>query len=68
MKDPIVEEIRYYRDEHSKQFNYDLDAICKDYQTHQTQVGDRLVRRKPNNIANNSLHSDADSATLHQRR
>lgn len=30
MKDPIVEEVRRARDEHAKQFNYDLDAIVED--------------------------------------
>ena len=58
MKDPIIEEIRYYRDQHAKQFNYDLDAICKDYQAHQTQAGDRLVRRRPN-IADQSTDMDS---------
>ena len=28
--DPIVEETRRIRDEHARQFNYDLTAICAD--------------------------------------
>ena len=32
MNDPIVNEVRKYRDEHSKKFNYDLDAIVANYQ------------------------------------
>ncbi len=28
--DPIVEETRRIRDEHARQFNYDLAAICAD--------------------------------------
>jgi hypothetical protein len=51
MKDPIVEEIRRFRDEHSKRFNYDLDAICEDYKAHQVQLGSRLVRLKPKTAA-----------------
>jgi hypothetical protein len=51
MKDPIVEEVRRFRDEHSKRFNYDLDAICEDYKAHQVQVGSRLVRLKPKTTA-----------------
>ena len=47
MKDPIVEEVRRIRDDHSKQFNYDIDAICEDYKKRQLQVKDRLVRLKP---------------------
>ncbi len=46
MKDPIVEEIRQFRDEHAKRFNYDLDAICEDFKAHQNQFGNRLVRLK----------------------
>jgi hypothetical protein len=47
MKDPIVEEVRQIRDDHSKRFNYDLDAICEDYMSHQSFAGTRLVRLKP---------------------
>nr|VFK37112.1 MAG: hypothetical protein BECKSD772F_GA0070984_101036 [Candidatus Kentron sp. SD]VFK41203.1 MAG: hypothetical protein BECKSD772E_GA0070983_101034 [Candidatus Kentron sp. SD]VFK78299.1 MAG: hypothetical protein BECKSD772D_GA0070982_101130 [Candidatus Kentron sp. SD] len=47
MNDPIVEEVRRIRDEHSRQFNYDLDAICEDYKAHQIQAGNRLVRLEP---------------------
>jgi len=31
MNDPIVNEIRMFRDEHAKQFNYNIEAICEDY-------------------------------------
>jgi hypothetical protein len=31
MNDPIVDEVRRYRDEHAKKFNYDLSAICADF-------------------------------------
>ena len=30
MNDPIIDEIRKYRDEHAKAFNYDLKLICDD--------------------------------------
>ena len=53
MTDPIVEEIRRFRDEHSKQFNYDLDAIYQYYIAHQNQAGNRLVRLKPKITVNN---------------
>ena len=29
--DPILDEIRRQRDEHAKEFNYDLTAICEDH-------------------------------------
>lgn len=51
MKDPIIEEIRRIRNEHSRKFNYNLDAICEDYKTHQTQIKDRLVRLQPKMIS-----------------
>jgi hypothetical protein len=33
--DSIIEEIHKIRKEHAEQFNYDLDAIVKDYQQQQ---------------------------------
>ncbi len=47
MNDPIIQDIRKIRDEHSKRFNYDLDAICEDYKALQVQEGSRLVRLRP---------------------
>ena len=58
MKDPIVEEIRHFRNEHAKQFAYNLDAICEDIKAHQVQAGNRLVRLKPKQIRS------SDSETL----
>jgi len=54
MKDPIVEEIRKFRDEHAKKFNYDLDAICEDFKSSQMQCGHKLVRLKPKRLADKS--------------
>jgi hypothetical protein len=51
MKDPIVEEIRSFRDAHSKKFNYDLDAICEDLKTHQKNAGFPLVKLKPKQLS-----------------
>jgi len=61
MKDPIVEEVRRVRNEHSKQFDYDLDAICEDYKTHQVHAESRLVRLKPKASANKAIHPTASS-------
>lgn len=30
--DPIVAEVRKFRDEHAARFNYDIDAIVQDFQ------------------------------------
>jgi hypothetical protein len=44
MKDPIVEEIRKYRAEHTAKFHGDLDAICEDLRRVQATCGHRVVR------------------------
>jgi len=46
MSDPIVEEVRKYRNEHAKRFNYDLDAICNDLINSQNAHRQRLVNFK----------------------
>ena len=33
MNDPIVNEVRKFRNEHSRQFDYNLSAIVYDYRT-----------------------------------
>ena len=45
--DPIVDEVRAARDQYAKQFNYDLDAICRDLQQKQVQSGRKLVTFPP---------------------
>jgi hypothetical protein len=44
--DPIVEEVRKFRDEHARKFNYDLNAICADLMEKQKRSGHKLVRRE----------------------
>ncbi len=46
MNDPIVDEVREFRDEHARKFNYDLDAICADLMEKQKRSGHPLVRRE----------------------
>jgi fibrillarin-like rRNA methylase len=49
-KDPIVEETRKLREQYASQFNHDIDAIFKDIQQRQAQLGKKLVSfpaRKP---------------------
>jgi hypothetical protein len=43
MTDTIVEEIRRIRDEHARQFNYDLHAMCEDLRREQALSGDKFV-------------------------
>ncbi len=44
MKDPIVEEVRRYRMEHTRMFQGDLAAICKDLEEIQRLSGRKIVR------------------------
>lgn len=45
--DPIVAEIRKLRDEYSRRFGYDLEAICRDLREQQERGDRRIVRRQP---------------------
>jgi hypothetical protein len=44
VKDPIVEEVRKYRMEHTAKFHGDLDAICEDLRRVQATCGHKIVR------------------------
>lgn len=41
--DPIVEEIHKFREEYARQFDFDIDTICKDIQVKQVESGRKLV-------------------------
>ena len=45
--DPLIEEIRRNRNEYAKQFNYDLDAICRDLKEKQEISGRKAVSFPP---------------------
>jgi len=47
MKDPIVEEVRRYRMEHTQKFKGDLAAICTDLRSVQIESGHKIVRLAP---------------------
>lgn len=47
MKDPIVEEVRKHRMEHTKKFKGDLTAICADLRSVQKASGHLVVRLEP---------------------
>ena len=51
MNDPIVEEIRKYREEYAARFDYDLAAICKDLRERQATCGHEVVARPPKRIS-----------------
>jgi hypothetical protein len=49
MTDPIVEEVRKYRDDHARKFNYDLNLICEDLRNRHAQNIERLANIKTAN-------------------
>jgi hypothetical protein len=46
MRDEIVDEVRKAREDYARQFDFDLDAICRDLRQKQ-QAGDRRVVSLP---------------------
>jgi hypothetical protein len=50
MKDPIVDEVRKYRMEHTRKFKGDLSAICTDLRDVQVSSGHRVVRLAPRKL------------------
>jgi hypothetical protein len=46
-RDPIVDEVRQFRDAYAKRFHYDLEAICRDIRAKQTQCGRKVVSLSP---------------------
>lgn len=49
-KDPIVEEVRQYRDEHAKKHDYDLKKICRDLKEKEKKYADRIVSLPPKKL------------------
>lgn len=50
-RDPIVDEVRQYRQEYAARFNHDLKAICRDLRERQKQGGRRVVSLSSRSIA-----------------
>ena len=46
-KDPIVEEVRKFREAHARKFNYDLKKICQDLKEKEKKYGNRVVSLLP---------------------
>ena len=44
MRDPIVDEVRRFRMEHTRKFRSDLDLICADIRKIQVRCGHKIVR------------------------
>lgn len=54
MIDPIIEEIRKAREEHSKLFEYDLHKICSDLRVQEKASHYKFVSLKPKLRINNT--------------
>ncbi|MCD4707142.1 MAG: hypothetical protein K8S62_05330 [Candidatus Sabulitectum sp.] len=50
MKDSIVEEVRKARQDHAREFNFDLEVICKDLKRIEMECGHRIVSMQPKRI------------------
>jgi hypothetical protein len=50
VKGPIVDEVRRYRIEHTRQFNSDLHEICEDLRKLESTLGDRVVGLEPGRV------------------
>lgn len=50
MTDPIVNEVRKYRMNHTRRFNGKLSEICRDLREFQKTCSHRLVRLPPKRI------------------
>lgn len=48
--DPIVEEIRRYREEYAKQFNYDIRAMVEDLRKREQEHPERMVSFPPKRL------------------
>ncbi len=49
--DPIVAEVRKARTQYAKQFDFDLDAICRDLKKKQDKPGKKVVSFRPKRAA-----------------
>ena len=49
--DPVIDEIRGYRDEYAARFNYDVKAMLTDLKRRQRESGRPTVSRPPKRIA-----------------
>jgi hypothetical protein len=50
MKDPIVEEVRQHRMEHTRQFGSNLHQICEDLRKFESTLGERVVTLEPKKV------------------
>jgi hypothetical protein len=61
-QDPVVEEVRAIRDAYARQFDYDIDAICRDLRAQEASCGHEVVSLPPRRVADESRHARAACA------
>ncbi len=49
-KDSVVEEIRAIRDNYARQFDYDVEAICRDLRAQEAHCGHEVVSLPPKRV------------------
>jgi hypothetical protein len=57
-RDPIVDEVRQFRDAYAKQFHYDLGAICRDIRAKQIQCGREVVSLPPKPVQTTTVSKE----------
>jgi hypothetical protein len=58
-RDPIVEEVRRYREEYAARFHHDLKAICRDLRERQEKSGRKIVSLPPKHLREGSPRGEA---------
>ncbi len=61
--DPIVDEIRRIRQEHTDKFNGDLHAICEDIRRQERESGRKYVSYPPRRTKHVAASTSTDKAT-----
>jgi len=56
-RDPIVEEVRRWRQEYAAKLNHDLQAICRDLRERQEKSARKVVSLPPKRVQKGSLES-----------
>ena len=59
--DPIVDQIKRYREQYAAKFNYDLRAIVADAQRRQALDGRKVVQREPRRPDAQTAQSESGS-------
>jgi len=62
MNDPIVDEVRANRMEHTRKFHGDLKLICEDLRKIQQEISHRVVRGTPKEILSTKPSSELADA------